>query len=79
MGRLSAASHSEGFYRPVAATPQEEADARNANLKRTDIEWFVTHNGDVMLRDKPEFTRWNTEAIDRRHERERQEWMRRNA
>lgn len=47
-----------------------QAAARNARLQRDDIEWAVGSHG-LYLRDKPAFTRWNTEAIERRHESDR--------
>ena len=62
----------------VAKTPQEEADLRNARLTRPDIEWFVTHDGAVMLRDKPEWTRRHTAEIAQKAERERRDWKRNN-
>lgn len=54
---------------------QRICDERNANMARTDIEWALNANGEMYLRDRADFTRWNTNAIERRHEQDRRDWQ----
>lgn len=39
------------------------------------LAYYVTDSGEVKLGDSVQFSRWNTEAIDHRHERERRQWQ----
>lgn len=69
----------------VPRTPQQVADARNAAMaarnphRLGEVEWYVTHDGGVSLRDTREFTRARTERIDVAAERARQDWKRAQA
>lgn len=60
-----------------AYDPHQFAKERNAQLKRNDIEWIVTDNGELRLIDKPSYTAWNTKDIKRHRELDRQEYLRR--
>lgn len=51
---------------------------RNEHMTRTDIEWDVNGQGQVYPRDTYEFTKMNTDRLERKAERERQEWLRNN-
>lgn len=59
----------------MTMTAENEAARRNATLARDDIEWAVGPTG-LYLRDKPGWTRQHTAEIARRHERDRQQWLR---
>lgn len=53
-------------------------DAYNAARLRHDVEWFVNASGDPQLGDAVGFNEQNTKRLERKAERERQEWLRNN-
>ena len=66
------------YARPVAATPQEEAAARNARISRDDIEWAVNAQGQIFLQYRADWTRQHTIELARKAEHDRQQWKRNN-
>lgn len=62
----------------LSADPDSIIERYNANLKRKDVIWVRGPTGAPILVDTPEFTARNTRDIAERHEKERQDWKRRN-
>ena len=56
---------------------QQMADARNANMKRPDIEWAVNNAGGLYLRDRDEWSAKHTATLHADAERERADWKHR--
>lgn len=51
-------------------------DAYNKARTRDDLEFYVDPNGNVKMGTPEAFTKRHTEAIQRRHEQERDQWKR---
>lgn len=62
----------------LSADPDSIVARYNADLKRRDVIWARNAAGQLYLTDTPEFTARNTRCIAERHEKEQQDWKRRN-
>lgn len=58
----------------MVSDPYQWVAQRNANLKRDDIEWYVSANGEPLLRDRADWSARRAKEIEAAAERDRQQF-----
>lgn len=76
IGTYAGAPYDPPFERQGPTYAHDLARHRNENLNRQDIEWAVSEQGQLYLRDKPEWSARRTVELQRQSDDDRERWKR---